>query len=380
MPTTTQSIRSTAEDIRVAQDASLNVVSGEETVPDLFVTDLHRRTTGVSATIRTLIPYIARRMPLSVVSPRADDHRNPIGLWKALRHCRTQPQQHPFRIWHVRRNNEMLWGLLFKHLFRCPLSLVMTSCALRRHSWFPRLLLSRMDEVIATSDEAAVYFPQVAAIVPHGVDCERFRPTTRPKAELMNKLGLPTAHGIAICGRIRPEKGTDLFVEALIKLLPDHPDFIACLAGRAAPEHQSFQQKLQKKIADAGLTDRFFWLGEVQYEQMPEFLASMSLCVAPARYEGFGLVPLEAMASGVPVVASRTGCYPDAIVSGQTGELFDCGDLDGLVAALAPLLASPVSLENMSDACRNRVVSIYSAETEAARIVEVYESMWKREA
>lgn len=364
----------------VAEEVRTTVASVESEVSDLFITDLHRRTTGVSATIRTLVPYIARKMKLTVVSPRADDHQSPVGLWKALRHCWNPPQQHPFRIWHVRRNNEMLWGLIFKHLFRCPLSLVMTSCALRQHSWFPRLLLSRMDEMIATSDEAAGYFPKVAAIIPHGVDCERFRPATSSKHDLMKKLGLPAAHGIAICGRVRPEKGTDLFVDAMIKLLPDHPEFVACLAGRAAPEHQLFQQNLQRKIADAGLTDRFFWLGEVQYDQMPDFLAGMSLCVAPPRYEGFGLVPLEAMASGIPVVASRTGCYPDAILSGQTGELFDCEDLDGLVSALEPMLASPNELEKMSPACRDRVVSQYSAEMEAARIMEVYETMWNRAA
>lgn len=359
------------------QNASAEVAGGKS---DLLVTDLHRRTTGVSATIRTLIPYIARKMPLAVVSPRAQDHDNPIGLWAALKHCWKQPLQRPFRIWHVRRNNEMLWGLVFKHLFRCRLSLVMTSCALRRHSWFPRLLLSRMDQIIATSDAAASYFPAVAAIAPHGVDCERFRPALSSKSELMKQLGLPAAQGIAICGRIRPEKGTDLFVDALLKLFPKHPEFIACIAGRAAPEHQSFQHKLQSKIADAGLTDRFFWMGEVAYDQMPNFLAGMSLCIAPPRYEGFGLVPLEAMACGIPVVASRTGCYPDAILPGQTGDLFDCGDLAGLENALAPLLASPGSLRDMAVACREQVESNYSAAQEADQIMAVYESMWNRAA
>jgi len=117
----------------------------------------------------------------------------------------------------------------------------------------------------------------------------------------------------------------------------------------------------------------------VQYNQMPDFLASMSVCVAPARYEGFGLVPLEAMASGVPVVASRTGCYPTAILPGQTGALFDCDDLQGLVDALRPLMASPSKLEQMAAACRDRVVSQYSAELEAERIMAVYDKMWNEQ-
>lgn len=274
----------------------------------------------------------------------------------------------------------MLWGLILKHVFRCPLKLVMTSCALRRHSLFPRFLLSQMDEIIATSDEAASYFPKVAAVVPHGVDCEKFQPTSRPRAELLNQFGLPDARGIAVCGRIRPEKGTDLFVDALIELLPQHPEFFGCIVGRAAPEHQPFQQQLQRRIAAANLQDRFFWLGEVPYNQMPDLLSGMSLCVAPARYEGFGLVPLEAMACGVPVVAARTGCYPDAIETGKTGALFDCGDRNGLIAGMQSLLATPEKLDDMATACRNRVIDHYSAELEADRIIQVYEKIWNNAA
>ena len=82
-------------------------------------------------------------------------------------------------------------------------------------------------------------------------------------------------------------------------------------------------------------------MGERGYEQMPEFHGAMSLCVAPARYEGFGLVPLEAMACGVPVVASRTGCYPDVILPGENGELVPCNDPAALEEALQRVMSSP---------------------------------------
>ena len=346
---------------------------------NLIVTDLHHRITGVSATVRTLVPYVKAEEPLALVSTHSHSDTTPIGLLAALRMCLMRPRDKPFRIWHVRRNNEMLWALVFKHLFRCPIKLVMTSCALRRHSWFPRKLLGKMDAIIATSSAAAEYVEHVAATIPHGVDCQRFRPAMN-RAAAWNRLGLPGKFGISICGRIRPEKGTDLFVNAMVELLPKYPEFTACIVGRVSPGFESFQNRLRQKVESAGLAERIVWVGELSYEQMPEFHGAMSLCVAPARYEGFGLVPLEAMACGVPVVASRTGCYPEAIVPGENGELVACDDLAGLEQALQRVMSSPNRLLEMGEFGCRRVNEQFSAELEASRIVDVYHRMWAEAA
>jgi mannosyltransferase len=346
---------------------------------NVVVTDIHHRFTGVSATVRTLLPYIASDEPLALVSKNPSPAVKSLGLWQALKMCLRPPKEKPFRIWHVRRNNEMLWGLLFKHFFRCRLKLVMTSCALRRHSWFPRKLLAAMDAIIATSEEAAGYVDKVVATIPHGVDCKRFRPIAN-KSAAMSELGIPGKYGIAICGRVRPEKGTDLFVDAMITLLPDFPDFTACIAGGSSFEFEYFQRGLKDDIAAAGLQDRIRFMGEIDYERMPTFLGGMSLCVAPARYEGFGLVPLEAMACGVPVVASRTGCYSEAIVPGENGELVDCGDLRALEEVLQRVMSSPQRLAEMGESGCRRVREQFSAELEARKIVDVYHRMWSEAA
>ena len=117
-------------------------------------------------------------------------------------------------------------------------------------------------------------------------------------------------------------------------------------------------------------------MGEIDYQQMPRFYTAMSLCVVPARYEGFGLVPLEAMACGIPVVASRTGCYSDAIVPDENGDLVPCGDLEALVKALQHIMATPERLSEMGESGCLRVNQLYSAESEARSIVEVYHRMW----
>ena len=346
---------------------------------NLIVTDMHPRITGVGSTIRTLVPHIHSIEPLAMVSTRTMPGIRSVGVWGAIKACLRQPGNKPFRIWHARRNKEMLLGLVIKHLLRGRIRLVMTSCALRRHSWFPRQLLGSMDAVIATSAEAAGYVDNVVATIPHGVDCERFKPGTDRRAA-MRAFGIPGEYGISLIGRIRPEKGTDLFVDAMIRLLPKYPVFTACIAGKATVEHERYHQQLKSKIEKAGLTDRFVWLGEVNYDRMPEFHSAMSLCVAPARYEGFGLVPLEAMACAVPVVATQTGCYRKAIIPGVSGSLVPCDDVESLTAALNELLATPERLPEMGRAGRRHVEQSYSASLEAVRIVDVYRELWSKAA
>jgi mannosyltransferase len=273
----------------------------------------------------------------------------------------------------------MFWGLFFKHVLRCPLKLVMTSAAIRRHSWFPRQLISGMDAIIATSEQAAGFVDRVVATVPHGVDTRRFLPPEdRPKE--FQKLGLPGKYGIGIVGRIRPEKGTDLFVKAMLELLPRHPDFTACIVGRATLEFTGFQQDLARQIRDRGLQDRIVWLGEIDFSRMHEFHRAMSLNIAPARYEGFGLVPLESMACGVPVVASRTGAYPKIVTPGVHGELVPCDDLPALIAAVDTMLSNPLRLQQMGAACRERVEREFSARREAEEILKVYRQLWAEAA
>lgn len=347
--------------------------------PEVIISDLHRRITGVGSTVRTLLPYIARKESTVLVSPNKHRELPSVGVWQALKLCWRNPNGKPFRIWHARRNAEMIWALIFKHVFRCRLKVLLTSCTLRRHSWFPRKLRAAMDGIIATSDHAGSYFDNTVAIIPHGVDCERFKPQP-DRRKALKELGIPGERGICICGRIRPEKGTHLFVEAMIRLLPQFPGFTACIAGRATFEFTRFQKELVEKIEKADLTDRILWVGEIDYDRMPKFYGAMSLCVAPARYEGFGLVPLEAMACGVPVVASRTGCYPDVIEPGVTGELVPCDDVDSLTQAIHKMLSRGDELAAMGAHGRASVLESYSAEIEADGIMKVYKKLWSEAA
>ena len=103
----------------------------------------------------------------------------------------------------------------------------------------------------------------------------------------------------------------------MIALLPEFPDWTAVVTGRVTVEHQAFARELERRVAEAGLADRIVFLGEVPDIKL--WYRRLSLYVAPSRNEGFGLTPLEAMASGSPVVASDAGAYADLIAEGETG-------------------------------------------------------------
>src|SRR5690606_25341528 len=143
----------------------------------------------------------------------------------------------------------------------------------------------------------------------------RFTPA-ESRAGARASLGLPERKTLGCFGRIRHQKGTDLFVDAMIALLPQNPDWQAVITGRATAEHLQFDKMLKDKVAAAGLADRILFKGEVAHPA--PYYQALDLFVAPQRWEGFGLTPLEAMASSVPVVAADVGVFAD-VVTAQTG-------------------------------------------------------------
>jgi len=229
--------------------------------------------------------------------------------------------------------------------------------------------------VSATTAKAAAFVPQVAGVIPHGVDTERFTPAADRQAA-WDRLGYGGRHGIGIVGRIRPEKGTDLFVDALLRVLPKRPDFTAVIIGRAMPADAEFQRRLRQRVESAGLTERFIFAGEVPPQAMPSLMQSLSLLVAPARYEGYGMTPLEAMASGVAVVASETGVYPE-IIRNDVGRLVPIGDACALSEAIIGITGSADDLHHMGLAARRLAESRLSLRHESAGYAAIMQQMWE---
>ncbi|NAZ35348.1 glycosyltransferase family 4 protein [Rubellimicrobium sp. CFH 75288] len=327
--------------------------------------NLKRRLSGVTSTLFRLAPLQARDIPLAVVGPAL-----PPGLPRMRLSALPLMPRRP-RVWHARRNSEMLLGLALRAMGH-DLRLVFTSASQRRHTRWTRALIARMDAVVATSSQSAAYLERPAFVIPHGIDAEAFRPAP-DRAALRRMLGLPEAGPILGCfGRIRAQKGTDLFVDAVIAALAGRPDGAAVVLGRATPDHRAFLDGLRARVAAAGLGDRILFRGEVPVDQVARWYAVLDLFVAPQRWEGFGVTPLEAMACGVPVLATDAGAFPDLVVPGETGLLVPRDDGPALSSALTEALSDPARLARWGEAGRARVLSRFRLEDEAAALNALY--------
>jgi len=342
-------------------------------VPELIVTNFNRNFTGVSATAAGVIRQQMQHYDLALAGHPLPGCPDPITKAKAIRLSRTPPQNRPFTIWHVRRNTEMRAALWARDVLRLPVRIVFTSAAQRRHSAFPRWLISKMDAVIATTERAADFVPHVRAVVPHGVDCTRFTPATN-RAAAWAATGYPGKRGIATIGRIRPEKGTDRFVDAMLEYLPTAPDTTALVIGRAAKSDDGFLTDLKQKIAKADLSDRILFPGELAPDDLPALTRALSAIMQLPRYEGYGMTPLEGMASGVPFVATDAGYYRHFSQDGTNGIITPEDDAQATAKALAAILSEDRH-DQMARAARRAAETLFSIESEAKGIAQVYEAL-----
>ena len=338
---------------------------------EVVAPNFKRRLSGVTSTIVQLVPLQAKRIGIATLGPGLPDHL-PKMRWRQIPALLTRPQGRPFRVWHARRNIEMAAGIFLRDVLRAPLKLLFTSAAQRHHKPFTKWLIRRMDAVVATSARSASFLDIPHCVIMHGIDTKRFHPARLPEDEFP-AAGLPGRFVIGCFGRIRHQKGTDLFVDAMIALLPDFPDWAAIITGRVTAEHQAFADGLRERIEKAGLSERILFLGEVP--SVDQWYRRLSLYVAPSRNEGFGLTPLEAMASGTPVVASDAGAYRELIEEGMTGAVVPAGDLDALTGAIRPYLAAPESAAEAGKRAVGHVKARFALDREANALIELYETL-----
>lgn len=333
---------------------------------EVIAPNLKRRLSGVTATVVRLVPLQARTIGIVATGPGLPPHVPHLPLWRMF----VMPRNR-LRVWHARRNTEMALGLVLRGLFRRRLALLFTSASQRRHTGYTRWLIARMDGLIATSARSARYLERRADVIHHGIDTEGFSPPV-DRAALRRRLGLPEVDVILGCfGRIRAQKGTDAFVDAAIDLLQDRPGMTALVMGRATEGHEAFLGELKARAAAAGLADRIRFMPEVPVHDIADWYRALDLYVAPQRWEGFGLTPLEAMACGVPVVATRVGAFEE-IVTEDTGSLVPPGDVPALASAIAALLDDAARRNRAGRAALERVRSRFRLDAEAAALVAVY--------
>lgn len=356
-------------------------------LPTVVVTNFNKNFTGVSASIAAVTPLHRQHFDIVMVGTPLTGCPQPISFLRAVAHSRQCAGAQPIVVWHVRRNSEMQAALLARGMFKCPIKIVFTSPTQRVSSRYTRLLMSKMDAVIATSEKTASLFPQTRVVIPHGVDTNRFYAASdRVQAWQQTHFSqrVKGTVGIATIGRIRPEKGTDLFVRTMVSVLQRFPKTFALVIGRASRQHQKFLASLKEHIARFNLNDRFLFTGEIDTTDLPALVRGLSLLVALPRYEGYGLTPLEAMASGVPFVASDTGYYTRFAHDCGAGFVVPLGSDNALVAAatqkITDLLSNQSMFQSMAQSASHNVAIHYNVKQEAQAIKNIYDDLMRTSA
>jgi glycosyltransferase involved in cell wall biosynthesis len=185
---------------------------------------------------------------------------------------------------------------------------------------------------------------------PNGVDTEAFKPRPRPADGLRAKLGIPAAAKVVgFLGRLSPEKGPEVFLRAALlaqaRLADAHFVFVGDGPLAASLKEQIARLKLEQRVHLAGLQ-----------REVAAVLNEIDVLVSSSHSEAMPLAVMEAMASGLPVIATRVGGIPDMIEQGESGWLVAPNDFSDIAARLEQVLATPGELERMGRSARARAV------------------------
>jgi glycosyltransferase involved in cell wall biosynthesis len=195
-------------------------------------------------------------------------------------------------------------------------------------------------------------------LVPLGVDTTHFAPPESPSGSSRR----PT---LLYVGRLAELKGVDRLIHAVAALKTRYPDLVLNIVG--PPSEPKYLSALHRLVGDLAIGDRVDFLGALPYDALPPYYQAATLLVLPSASEGFGMVVVESMACGTPVVALNASGGPlDIITDGHDGRLVEEGRLANEIGAL---LSTPSRLWAMRAAARRTAIDRYSEAT-TARVFE----------
>jgi glycosyltransferase involved in cell wall biosynthesis len=242
------------------------------------------------------------------------------------------------------------------------------------HRWAGRRLAASMDLHITHSRgirdsvlRAYAGRPRRLEVVSLGIDLDRFRRDGADPARIAEYRG-GSAPVVGAIGRLVPQKAMHVLVDATPALLEAHPGLRVLIVGDGP-----LRADLEAQAARLGVAGAIRFAG--YQEDVVSAYAAMDVFVLPSRDEGFGLVFLEAMAVGVPVVGTRVIGSEDAVEDGVTGLLVPYADPAALAGAVRGILASPDLARRLRDTAAEQVRRVYTREQCALRVEELYREL-----
>jgi glycosyltransferase involved in cell wall biosynthesis len=219
--------------------------------------------------------------------------------------------------------------------------------------------------------------PSRVKVIRLGVDASAFAPRPGDRQAIRRSLGLSENGAlVTLLARFQRVKGHDVFVTAATKILDCVPDAELAIAGdnvfAVAGDERYKQQVTRRVAADPRLRSKLRLLGWI--ESSSALLAASDVVVCSSRFESFGVVHLEAMACGVPVVSTNRGGPAETVVDGETGFLVPPERPDAIADRVVRLLRDPELSQRMGTAGRQRVVESFTIERYAADMMALFEA------
>ncbi|NBC12706.1 MAG: glycosyltransferase [Gammaproteobacteria bacterium] len=316
---------------------------------------------------------VAPQVPVEVLGRRRHDLTLALRLARVIR--RTRPH-----VIHCRNWNTWPDTVLAHRLAACRSTLVWSFHGFADGHWFPRRrrLASRglslaTDQLFAVCRDSAERFARLAGIPPrrfevlyNGVDCRRFAPSAQ-RDGLRAALGFaPNELVILTVASLTPVKGHAHLLEAAAQVLAGTPRRVRFLWLGEGRERAA----LEARIRDLGLDGRVQLPGGS--DQVPRYLAAADLFVLPSQLEGMSNAILEAMASGLPVVAHAVGGNPELVDHGHSGLLCPSDDVDALAGVIGRLVRNDGERRSMGVAARRRAEQIFSLDAMLVRYADFY--------
>ena len=351
---------------------------------------------GHSVTIATMydkanyIPVFQERYGLDIINlqMKQPGERNPLakalrlvrGIWRLYRLMR----QHKIQIVQTFSHYSNILGPVIAWLARVPVRLSSQRMSLKGSpGWLLQLdrrvanssLICKMVSVSQGTRRFSIQEQGIKAekiiTIHNGIDLDRFSPAVSPDIlnGLRQELGLTDIHPIIITvARLHPQKGHRFLVEIIPQILNVAPQAQFLFVGEGG-----LQSELQTLVSQAGLDDTVHFLGVRQ--DIPKLLALSDLFVLPSLWEGLPNSVLEAMAVGVPVVATNVDGCPEVILDGETGILVPPSDPGALAKAICRLLQNEALRASMTGAARARVASVFSQDANISAYVDLYQNL-----
>ncbi len=263
----------------------------------------------------------------------------------------------------------------------------------RLSAWVERLALESADAVIAVStasrDDVLRLFdvvPERVRVIHNGIDPDEFFPD--PTTDALERFGVdPSRPYLLFVGRATRQKGIIHLVRALREIDPQ----VGVVLAAGQPDTPQIAAELEAAVdQERARRPHLVWIGQMlSRAEARQLYSHAAAFVCPSVYEPFGIINLEAMACGTPVVASATGGIPEVVVDGETGLLVPLGELTGdgsaprdaapfehaLATAINALLADPVRRAAMGEAGRRRAAAEFSWKRIAGDTLELYRGL-----